>query len=64
MLEDRLPLNIGYPFILIYVEEYPDQSMAFQHECLLKSLEGGAEKHRIVASLTNEQILETQQRFS
>ena len=53
----RLPLE------LVYVEEHADRSAAAKRERQLKSLEGGAEKHSIVAGLTAEDIARTQERY-
>jgi putative endonuclease len=43
------------PWELVYLEEHPDRATALQRERQLKSLEGGSEKFRLVATATEEQ---------
>ena len=51
------------PFELLYVEEYADRSSAMRREQHFKSLEGGSEKHLLIAKLTPEEIAEFQRKY-
>ena len=51
------------PYELVYVEEYPDKATAMARERWLKSLEGGAEKFRLVAAQTPEMVEATRHRW-